>query len=809
MRKNHLTLLVLALLFAATASAEGERTSILFNFDWKFKLGDIPHAQEIKYDDSQWRSLDLPHDYQIEMPWNDKANRSRGFKDMAIGWYRKTFDADRSWKGKRVMLDFEGIMLHGDAYLNGQKIGGTDYGYLGFEADITKLLKYDQKNVLAVRCSTGDDKNSRWYTGGGLFRDIHLFLKDSISIARHGIYIQASPNPSQGGGPATVSVQVEVEGIKSKKYDLAIETKIFAPNGQQVGETRVDAPKDNKQPTVEVQLPLIQIERPQLWWCEQPNLYTAEVSLVLNGRTIDKLSERFGIRTVEFSKEFGFKLNGKKIFLQGAADHHDLGAVGAAAYEAGISRMMDRLKEFGFNHIRTSHNPYSEAFLRLADEKGILIVDELYDKWSNTLAWAGRRPWTEMWWENLMEWVKRDRNHPSVIMWSLGNELQFQEERCGFPTRDWGITTYDIMNTLVKRLDPTRKTTVAMYPARAGGIVKHSAEYRLEENIVPPELAQHTEVASFNYCWEDYQKYLKKAPDMILYQSEATTNELSAPFFGMDRDRMVGLAYWGAIEYWGESTIWPKKGWDYSFFRHSLEPNSQAYLIKSIFKPEEPMVHIGIAGKVDTLWWNDIVVGQTRVTSHWNREEGNKYTVYTYTNGDEVELFVNGKSMGVKKNNDRKKPNVITWKGIAYEPGSIKAIARKGGKEYAQHQLETAGKAVRLIIRTERQLDAKQSDWKADGMDLQYIKAYAVDAKGRVVPTHEGKVTFSVEGAAKVIAVDNGDHSSNDLFDGNEKSLYEGFAMAILRSSQTEGKVKIVASCEGLKPAILSCKTVK
>ena len=795
--KNVLTLMVL--LIALSARADGERKTLLFNFDWKFKLGEVQNAESPAFDDADWRRLDLPHDFQIEMPWNEKANRSRGFKDMATGWYRKTFDADKTWQGKRVMLDFEGIMLHGDAYLNGQKIGGTDYGYLGFEADITKLLKWNGKNVLAVHCSTGEAQNSRWYTGGGLFRDVHLVLKDSVSIARHGIYIYT---PDISKEQATVNVQVEVEGIKNKKYDLVIKAVIYDPDGHPVGETQIDAPKNNKQPTVEVQLPQVKVDNPQLWWCEKPDLYTAEVSLILNGKTIDKLSERFGIRTIEFSKDFGFKLNGKKVFLQGMANHHDLGAVGAAAYEAAIARMMDRMKEFGFNHIRTSHNPYSESFLRLADEKGILIVDELYDKWSNTLAWAGRRPWTEMWWENLMEWIKRDRNHPSVIMWSLGNELQFQEERCGFPTRDWGVTTYDIMNTLVKRLDPTRKTTVAMYPARAGGIVKHSPEYRMEKNIVPPELARHTEVASFNYCWEDYDMYMKQAPHMILYQSEATTNELTAPWAGMDRDHMVGLAYWGAIEYWGESNIWPKKGWDYSFFRHSLEPNAQAWLMKTIFKPEEPQVYIGVAGKVDTLWCNDIVVGQTRVTSHWNGEQGKQYTVYTYTNGDEVELIVNGKSLGVKKNDDKKKPNVITWKGITYEPGTIRAIARKDGRLYAEHQLETAGQPTRLVIETEN------PDWRADGMDLQYVKVRAVDKKGRVVPTNDYKVLFQVEGPARMIAVDNGDHSSNDLFDGNEKQLYEGFAMAIVRSSKDmPGKVKLTVSSKGLKGAAKTVMT--
>lgn len=778
--------------------AEGVRQTHLFNFDWKFKLGETANAKALTLDDTDWRNVDIPHDFQIEMPWNEKASRGRGFKDMAEGWYRKTFDADKSWQGKRVILDFEGIMLHGDAYLNGCKIGGTDYGYLGFEADISSLLRYDGKNVLAVHCSTGEAKNSRWYTGGGLFRDVHLIIKDTVAVARHGIYVTTKQISKE---EATVCVQVEVEGIKNKRLNLEIAATVFDPNGNKVGETSILAPKDNKQPSVEVQLPDVKVRKPQLWWCETPNLYTVDVSLLLDGKQIDNLSERFGIRTVEFSREHGFKLNGKKIFLQGVANHHDLGALGAAAFETGIARMMDKLKDFGFNHIRTSHNPYSEAFLRLADEKGILVVDELYDKWSNTLAWAGRRPWTEIWWENIMEWVKRDRNHPCVIMWSLGNELQFQEERCGFPTRDWGVTTYDIMNTLVKRLDPGRKTTVAMYPARAGGIVKHSAEYRLEENIIPPELAQHTEVASFNYCWEDYGKYLRKSPHMILYQSEATTNELTAPWAGMDREHMVGLAYWGAIEYWGESNIWPKKGWNYSFFKHSLEPNPQAYLMRSIFKSEEPIVHIGVAGKVDTLLWNDIVVGQTRVSSHWNHTEGQKYTIFTYTNGDEVELFVNGKSLGVRKNDDKRKPNIISWKDVDYTAGKIVAIARKNGKTHATHKIETAGKPVRL------KMEMENCEWKADGMDLQYVKVYAVDAKGRVVPTFDGTVTFNVEGAGRIIAVDNGDHLSDDLFDGNQKKLYEGFAMAILRSNRTAGEVRISATCNGLKPAVKTILT--
>lgn len=775
---------------------EPPRINQLFNFGWKFKAGEVSNAQNLSFDDGDWRKLDVPHDFQFEQPWDKSASSGRGFKAMGIGWYRKTFKADRSWIGKQVLLDFEGIMLSGEVWLNGKKIGGTDYGYLGFQSNIEEILQYDADNVVAVRASTGENANSRWYSGGGLFRDVHLVVKDKISIARHGVFITTT---NLSGQNAEVSVQVEVAGIKNKDSELEIHTQIFSPEGKKVAETQTLAPKKSKLAAVEVPLPKVNISNPQLWSCETPNLYSAEVELVLNGKVIDKLTKRFGIRSIEFSKEFGLKLNGKKVFLKGAANHHDLGAVGAAAYPASIARMMDQLKAFGFNHIRTSHNPYSESFFELADEKGILVVDELHDKWGSTVAWAGSKPWNDLWFNNVKEWIKRDRNHPSVILWSFGNELQFQEERWGFPTGDWGVTTYRIMDVVAKRYDPTRKTTVAMYPARAGGIIKKDPDFTIKENIVPPELATVTDVASFNYCWVDYQEYLKHAPQMIIYQSEAVTHELAAPYFGMNRDKMVGLAYWGAIEYWGESDGWPKKGWNYSFFNHSLEPFPQAWLTKSIFK-DEPLVHIGVVdNEGESKMWNDVVVGQKVISSHWNRLEGKKYNIYTYTNADEVELLVNGKSIGVQKNStDAKKRNTIFWKDVPFAPGKITAVARTGGKVVAQHELETTGKAVALITETEN------ANWKANGMDLQHVKVYAIDSEGRKVPTATGEVTFDVSGAASLIAVDNGDHSSDDLFAGHQKQLHNGFAMAILRSGQTAGSVQLKVTAAELKPAAVT-----
>lgn len=796
-----LTFLVLqSVLSSAQKGIEQVRQSQLFNFGWKFQTGDLKDAQSIEYNDSDWRVLDLPHDFQIEQPWDESAGGARGFKAMGTGWYRKAFKADSAWKNKRVLLDIEGIMLIGDVWVNGQKVGSTDYGYLGFEADITKQLKYDAENIVAVRASTGKQGASRWYTGGGLFRDVHLVVKNPVAIARNGVFISTPKITEQN---ADVSVQVELEGIRGKSLDIEINAKIMAPDGRLIAETKEQAPKKSKLHTVEVPLPLVTVAQPQLWSCETPNLYTAEITLLQDGKVVDGVTETFGIRTLEFSPEFGFKLNGEKLFLKGISNHHDLGAVGVAAFDRAIERQFRMMKDFGYNHIRCSHNPYSKSFLKLADKYGILVVDELIDKWSDKSYWGGRVPFTQLWYKMIPEWIKRDRNHPSIILWSLGNELQMREDLAGFPTGDWGVTTYRIFDVLVKRYDNTRKTTVAMFPARAGAIGKNEPEFHTK--VYPPELATVTEVSSFNYRYLNYAQYLEKCPTMTVYQSEATTNELAAPFFGMDYDKMVGLAYWGAIEYWGESNGWPKKGWNFSFFNHCLEPYPQAYLIKSAFC-EEPLVHIGVVDSdKNSIEWNDIMVGGMSLSSHWNRDVDSNQNLYTYTNADEVELLVNGKSAGVKKNDrtDINRRNIIYWENIPYgKGGKVIAIARNNGKEVARHQLETTGKATALKMVMEN-----PDDWKADGMDLQYVKVYAVDSKGQVVPTTEGEVTFEVSGEAKLIAVDNGDHYTDELFSGNTKKLHKGFVMAILRSNQTGGEVKIKASCKGLKSVTGKVKT--
>ena len=811
--------------------------SQLFNFGWKFQLGNPEGAEKPGFDDSQWRTLDLPHDFQFEQPWAKDGKGARGFKPMCDGWYRKTFRLPTECKGMRVTLDFGGIIFYGDVYVNGKKVASTDYGYVGFEADITKALNHDGDNLVAVYASTGPATGSRWYTGGGLFRDVYLKVSNQQTrIARHGLYVKSAPksagmvrpdhlnaqrifdNPlnPQGGNPAGPwDVLVQLQVIGWQKHNIQLRATLKDADGNIVGTAQCAMPDHTIQNNTEVALPFINVPQPHLWSPDTPYLYTVEATVEEDGQVIDSVSDQIGLRTIEYSPQFGFKLNGQKTYLVGMANHHDMGAVGAAAFGKSIERQLRQMKAFGYNAIRCSHNPYSEDLYRAADRVGMLVVDELIDKWSDKDYWGGRRPFMQLWPQLIPEWITRDRNHPSIVLWSLGNELQTRDNWAGYPTGDWGITTYRIFDQMLKRYDRTRPTTVAMFPSRAGA-QRNTPDFKTYQ--VPPELACATEVASFNYQWDAYPGYFRYKPDLILFQSEAVTNQLQQPYYGMDRQRSVGLAWWGAIEYWGESNGWPKKGWNYSFFQHTLEPYPQAYLIKGSIQPEQPVCQIGVVnGKGEQVDWNDVKVGSQKITYNWNQPEGSKQNVFVYTNADEVELLYNGKSMGTQQNNraDIAKRNITYWSGIDYgKGGRLLAIARTAGKEVARHQIETTGKAVALKIVAEGKtpqdtFNPKTDQWTADGMDLQYFKVLAIDSKGRAVPNAADQVTVTVQGAATLVAIDNGDHYTDNLFrpEDNTKQMQTGYMQAILRSTRQSGKVTLTATSPTLKQAKLILMT--
>lgn len=812
------SLLLGGLPLMGTLSTEAAvRDTISINQGWQFHRGDVKNIAELKSTQSGDDVVNLPHDFLIGQDWvapdaserpdNSDAGSNvrsrlspRGFKEMGIGWYRYELTPKAEWKGKRIVLDFQGIMLVGDVYLNGKRIGGIDYGYLGFDIDLSKLLKWGEANEITVKADTRNPNNSRWFTGAGLYRDVNLIITDkNLFFPRHPLFIRTQDNKEVKIKAEIINQQKLAKG--QGKAVIPVEVRILDADGKVVAQQKNNIDFNAKWRDREYELPAISLENAQLWSPDTPYLYTAEVTLYDNeGNIADQIKEPFGVRTIEIVPQKGLLVNGKKVLLKGYANHHTLGALGAAAYPRAIEKRLKLMKEFGMNHIRTSHNPYSEDFLKLCDKYGILVVDELYDKWLTQYA-GGRVEWESLWQKDIPEWVKRDRNHPSVILWSLGNELQ---QYSNLPFNDWGVTAYKLQKELLHRYDDTRLTTVAMHP-----------RYRnIETDSIPADLAVATEVNSYNYRYMYFPGDMKRYPEKTFYQSEASVAAMGPNFYEMDRDKVLGLAYWGTIDYLGESMGWPVKGWNQGVFDLSLQPKPDAYFVKSMFS-EEPVVHIGIIEKSGgNIQWNGINVSAGKLSENWNREVGEKVSLYTYTNADEVELFLNGKSLGVRKNSEAPKLRArIKWDDIAYAPGVLLAVARKNGKVVARHQIETTGEAVAL------KLVPDIETWHADGKDLMHVRIYAVDKKGRRVLNVKDakafdKLTFTVKGDANIVAVDNGNIASDELHIGKtqlEKSiqrhLFQGSALVILRAGDKPGKIELSVAGEKMKAKKLVLNT--
>ena len=779
--------ILLVVLLFASAGADAQRTSECLNFGWEFRLDD----------EADWRRVDVPHDFQIEMPWAVPANAdapansaanpdplaSRGFKAMGKGYYRRHLTPTDDMRDRRVLLDFEGVLYTADVYLNGERIGGTDYGYVGFEIDISGALRYGEDNLIEVVADTRQPENSRWYTGAGLYRNVSLVTTPKeLFFNRHPLRITTRDN-------RYVSVSAEFTNLM-RGFTTRVVLTIDDDEGKCVYSDTIDVRRFSSARHQEARLVTdIDIKDARLWDIDTPYLYNIRAKLLRSDGTVaDEAADHFGFRTIEFGPDFGFRLNGRKVLLKGCADHHSLGALGAAAYPKAIEKRIRLLKQFGMNHIRTSHNPYSRDFIRLCDEMGILVVDELYDKWTQKHT-GGKIPFEHHWQEEVPEWVKRDRNSPSVILWSLGNELQ---QETNMPFNDFGVTMYRLQKTLLQRYDTTRLVTVAMHP-----------RYRnWRTDSLPPDLALETDIQSYNYRYAYFPIDGKHFPWMTFYQSEAAVVGMPQNYFDMDLDRVVGLAYWGAIDYLGESVGWPMKGWGGGVFDITLEPRDKAYLMKSMFKPDEPLVHIA--------------------------PNEAKQQILTYTNADEVELFIDGKSAGRQSNpkTDPARRNQILWTlgepngaatphpsrgGVAEGRGGVsnlalstlclEAVAYHDGKVVARHRIDPPGKAVALRVTPE------DTGWCADGTDLMHLRIEAIDSKGRRVTTASDELTFALDGDARLIAVSNGDMRSNEPNVATRRSLYRGSALVILRAGTTPSKVSLSTSAAALKPVTTVLRT--
>ena len=800
---------------------EMQAQDINFNDSWRFYNAEAEGAEQPNFDDSKWRNLNLPHDWAIEGPFDVKYNaRCGGLPFHGTGWYRKDFKMETSAKGKVVRLEFEGAMYDAHIWVNGNFIGNRPFGYIGFEFDISKYLKYDgSDNVVAVRLKP-EDLSSRWYPGAGLYRSVWLKIDNPVHVEQWGAYI-TTPTISEKLGV----VQNETTIVNTSDKDVIVQVKqeYFSPNGKLAA--LIDDEITVKANSKEVSGTWVNVENPKIWDTENPHLYKAVTTISQNGKVIDTYNNTFGFRSISFTTE-GFFLNGEKIRFNGVCLHHDNGSLGSAVYKRADERKLQIMKSMGVNAIRTSHNPPSREFLEVCDELGLLVLDEAFDVWKEEKVPNGYNKFFEEWAErDIKDMVRRDRNHPSIIMWSTGNEIHEQHDK----KNGWKVAK--MLSDYCKEVDPTRPTTL--------GMNNFEAPYKMN-------FAAQSDIAGINYKPTKYGYIHETYPQLALYGSETssctssrgvyhlpiekyktheslhvTSYDIIGPpwayppdvefHFQEQNPNIMGEFIWTGFDYLGEPTPYGGKDnstngyWNGDWPSHSSYfgavdlcgfPKDRFYLYQSHWTTE-PMIHL-------LPHWN------------WKGMEGDNIPVYCYTNCDEAELFVNGKSMGKKvKGKDLTELLVsfiryegdtfqskyrLSW-NVPYEAGNIKVVGYKDGKQVLEKQINTAGKPAKVSLKVDRR------EINADGEDLAYVTVRIEDANGNLCPNATNLVNFSVKGAGELVAVDNGNQISLESFQANHRKAFSGMCLAILKSSEEAGEIKITAKSKGLKSAVVVVET--
>jgi beta-galactosidase len=808
--------LVPILLLSGLASAApteikiGADRQIRITQDWRFMKDEVTGAEQPSFNDSGWRSLDVPHDWAIEGPFDRKFDpHNGGLPYFGVGWYRKHFVLPASARGRHIEVQFDGAMSNSTVWINGQKIGGRPYGYTSFALDLTPHLKFGEENVLAVRLAP-EENSSRWYAGAGIYRNVWLNITGNARVSQWGTYITT---PEVTDAKATVNIRTQLENRGSQAAKLTLETALLDASGKQVGRSTADVeiPGGGKQ-TLETK---IDVANPHRWDLETPYLYTAASTVREAGRQSDRYLTSFGIRTIEYTKDRGFLLNGKPRKFQGVCDHADLGALGSAINRRGLERQIEILKAFGTNAIRTSHNPPAPELLDLADRMGMLIMDEAFDMWARPKKPNGYSKYWNDWYEtDLREFLRRDRNHPSIVMWSIGNEIPEQG-------RPEGPVIAKRLTEICHEEDRTRPTTSAFNNAAAA---------------IRTGMADQVDIVGLNYRIREYAGFIKDHPNWLWVATETssgvssrgvyhlpiekyekhpslnlTSYDVIAPQWAYIADAewdaqeknppLMGEFVWTGFDYLGEPTPyfggrganaeadWPSRSSYFGIVDLAGFPKDRFYLYQSQWTTK-PMVHM-------LPHWN------------WAGMEGKPIPVMAYTNADEAELFLNGKSLGRKKrfsepvelpvgtsvNAEKKMTSKyrLLWQ-VPYAPGTIKVVAYQGGKPVATQETRTAGTPARIVLTPDHTSIA------ADGDDLSFVTARVEDKDGNLCPVADNLLTFKLDGPAKIAGVDNGNPATIEAFQADHRKAFNGLALLIVRSEAGKpGRVKITASADGIK----------
>lgn len=790
------------------AGLRAERTRISFNFEWRFSLDGTAAAAAEGFDDSRWQSVDLPHDASIAGPFVKDSlgsDQKNGFLPRQKGWYRKVFTPEAELQGKRVFFEFEGVYRDARVFLNGREVAHQLNGYEGFLVDVTDVINAGVPNVMAVSYDNTDLESSRWYNGEGIYRDVWMLVTEPVYVDYHGTYVHT---PFVSDEVARVALQTEVVNSRPDSVWVTLHSDVKDPDGKVLQTLTSTVPVASGEVYYFKQQ--AKVVSPRRWDIEHPELYEVVSRVEVEGELSDLYRTPFGIRTVEFTPEEGLLLNGRKVLAKGVNIHHDLGPLGAAAFERGFERRLEGLKRLGVNAIRLSHNPHDSFILDWCDRNGMLVVDEPFDKWADQFFGQGNR-FEDHWEESLTAFLKRDRNHPSIIIWSAGNEVHQQRS----PRYDFGIPMTKKIYDFIRSFEPSRAITVGLHPSRKSGAYRSENYYREG----PPEMVFYMDVVSTNYREEFWPVDKANHPQLIFMLSEAQVGNLGNEWFNFDHRSSVGLFYWGGTDYIGESFGWPAKGWTNGIIDWNDHWKPFSYYIHSLYS-EEPMVHIAAFddSNVRQQYWNEVQLRYQPLFSHWNWAGRDSVDLYTFSNAQEVELFLNGRSMGVLQvpeeyytkdirayTADEYDPDNpinlgpamhknLAWR-IPYEPGVIEAVSKIDGKEVARHRLETAGVPARII------LEADRSEINADGQDLSYVTVKVVDKNGVLVPNAEHEISFRVSGAGSNLAVSSADMITDAPFVADKRKAFQGKAMLVVRSEREPGTIKVRATARGLRTA--------
>jgi len=777
--------------------AQHARTLLNFNKEWKFYYADTTDLNmeynQAGFNDAHWRSLDLPHDYSIEQAFNKNAPATAdgGALPGGIGWYRKTFTLSQAVAHKQTYIEFEGVYRNSEVWINDHYLGLRPNGFISFQYDITPYLKYgNEKNVIAVKVDNAKQPNSRWYSGSGIYRNVWLITTNQVAVDHWGTYITSSNISDQS---ATISVNTHIKNILHQPKAISLTTILLDAAGKVVGKkTSVVSDSIIHQDLI--------VNHPILWSIEKPYLYKAISQVTIDGKLTDEYTTTYGIRFFNFDADKGFSLNGKPTKILGVCNHHDLGSLGAAFNVHAAERQLKILKEMGCNAIRTSHNPPAPELLDLCDKMGFIVMDEAFDMWAQFKAvqFGYYLNWPQWHKKDLEDQIIRDRNHPSVMIWSIGNEVSEQ-------TRESGGMIAKELAAIIRALDTTRPLVTANdAPDTSNKIIKYGGldlvgynyhhkdwskfqqRYPGKKNIITESVSAletrgYYQMPSDSlYYWPDETKNGKKVnATMNSDHTVSAYDQVRAPWASTHEeswkelkkyDFLSGMFIWTGFDYLGEPTPygWPSRSSYFGIIDLAGFPKDVYYMYQSEWT-SKPVLHL---------------------FPHWNWNQGQLVDVWAYyNNADEVELFLNGKSLGIRKKN--REDLHVMWR-LPFEPGTLKAVSRLKGKTVLIREIKTAGKPVKV------QLLADKKQMKADGVDLVFITAKVVDGHGNTVPQADNLIHFKINGEALLAGVDNGNPVSLEPFKANDRKLFNGLALAIIQAKQKAGKVTVTASSNGL-----------